>query len=104
MDYKNPLAEIHVETRVIGKSMTMKKNVGWSASLSALLLLALPHASQAQHANRAPPAGHAATPAPAPSAKADSTVLRQVDVMVPARDGILLATDIYRPAKAGVAL
>jgi putative CocE/NonD family hydrolase len=28
----------------------------------------------------------------------------QVDVMVPVRDGILLATDIYRPAKAGVAV
>jgi len=31
-------------------------------------------------------------------------VNHQVDVMVPARDGVLLATDIYRPAKANVAV
>lgn len=31
-------------------------------------------------------------------------ISRQIDVMVPARDGVLLATDIYRPAKDGAAV
>jgi putative CocE/NonD family hydrolase len=32
-----------------------------------------------------------------------SGVVRESDIMVPARDGVRLATDIYRPANAGVA-
>ena len=39
---------------------------------------------------------------PAPS-KAYRDVIRQQDVMVAARDAVLLATDIYRPATGSVA-
>jgi len=57
---------------------------------SALLLAALlPFGLQAAESR-----------APAPY----SEVSRQLDVMVPARDGVLLATDIYRPAKDGAAV
>ena len=41
--------------------------------------------------------------APLEPAKPYRDVLRQQDVMVAARDGVLLATDIYRPATGGVA-
>jgi len=40
---------------------------------------------------------------PVAPAKVYRDVLRQQDVMVAARDGVLLATDIYRPATGGVA-
>jgi putative CocE/NonD family hydrolase len=43
---------------------------------------------------------HAATP---PASITYPDVIRQQDVMVAARDGILLATDIYRPGKGSVA-
>ena len=41
--------------------------------------------------------------APLEPAKPYRDVLRQQDVMVAARDGVLLATDIYRPATGSVA-
>lgn len=47
-------------------------------------------------------AAFAAQPAPsaqAPALNAYPQVIRQQDVMVAARDGVLLATDIYRPSK-----
>jgi predicted acyl esterase len=40
---------------------------------------------------------------PDPRALTYIAALRQSDVRVPARDGVLLATDIYRPANAGAA-
>ncbi len=67
----------------------MKTAVAWAVGLSALLAVAL--------AGAQPPAAHA------PAAADYSGVVRQNDVMVPARDGVLLATDIYRPARAGAA-
>jgi uncharacterized protein len=41
--------------------------------------------------------------APAPEAQIYPDVIRRQDVMMAARDGTLLATDIYRPGRAGVA-
>ncbi|HEX3948284.1 MAG TPA: CocE/NonD family hydrolase [Steroidobacteraceae bacterium] len=41
--------------------------------------------------------------APAPESKTYPDVIRRQDVMVAVRDGVLLATDIYRPGKAGTA-
>src|SRR5579864_9828832 len=38
---------------------------------------------------------------PVEATAAYSGIDRQIDVMVPMRDGIRLATDIYRPAAAG---
>jgi uncharacterized protein len=42
--------------------------------------------------------------APSWATAAEPSVVRQTDVMVAARDGVLLATDIYRPAQGGVAV
>ena len=41
--------------------------------------------------------------AAAPVSSSDPDIIRQQDVMVKARDGIMLATDIYRPGKGGAA-
>lgn len=67
----------------------MEATVAWAVGLSALLAVTV--------ASAQPPTAHA------PAAAAYSGVVRQNDVMVPARDGVLLATDVYRPAKAGAA-
>jgi uncharacterized protein len=64
----------------------------------ALFAAALAHTLTAA----AQPPAPAAAPAPAPAPTAYSAVVHQSDVMVRARDGVLLATDIYRPAIAAV--
>jgi putative CocE/NonD family hydrolase len=69
----------------------MKKNIRWAASVAALLVAALVPRWSAAHPRALTSTVH-------------SAVLRQSDVMVPARDGVLLATDIYRPTNAGVAV
>jgi putative CocE/NonD family hydrolase len=49
------------------------------------------------------PAAAAARENVVPETVVPENVLREADVMMPARDGVKLATDIYRPAVAGVA-
>jgi len=65
-------------------------------------LIALPLGARPAGAHSdAPAPGTAATAAPAASAPGEYGVKLQADVMVPMRDGIRLATDIYLPAQGG---
>jgi putative CocE/NonD family hydrolase len=64
------------------------------AAVVLLAALAAPFAAAPEHA--ASPAIAAAAASP------QSDVARELDVMIPMRDGVRLATDIYRPANAGV--
>ena len=65
---------------------TMKTRTLGTAALPALAALAL------------------AAGAPAQAPDAYDLVLHAGDVMVPMRDGVRLATDVYRPARGGVAV
>src|SRR5580700_10414494 len=71
--------------------ISREATVAWTAAAGLSALLA------ADLASAQPPAAHAQAPADY------SGAVRQIDVMVPARDGVLLATDVYRPAKVGAA-
>jgi len=73
----------------------MKSQCRWASCLAAAVLTAAAAASAT--AKAATPTAPA-TPAPP---EPYSAVVRQADVMVSARDGVKLATDIYRPAKVG---
>jgi putative CocE/NonD family hydrolase len=65
----------------------------------ALFAAALAHTLTA--APQPPPPAALPGHATAAATTAYSAVVRQSDVMVPARDGVLLATDIYRPSTVG---
>jgi predicted acyl esterase len=71
---------------------------GFAIALVGVLLLTLAH-----HCAYAAAVTSAGPDPLARSATTYSDVVHQSDLMVRARDGVLLATDIYRPATAGIA-
>jgi len=77
---------------------------GLPALAAFILAAAAAHAGSAADAGSAGDAGAAESPTGAVIGSAlYADAIRQQDVMVAARDGILLATDIYRPGKGGAA-
>ncbi len=79
----------------------MNTRVGWGTALpAAILLVAAFVAADAANVDTAQRAGDEPIPSTLPGAPGGGVVVEK-NVMVPMRDGVRLATDIYRPAAEG---